>query len=99
MIFVDNENTKEKVEIDSGLIVIDNSNNDDKSIYLICSSRDDVSDIGNCVYKIVDLNKSQVLLSIFETPIEAYDYIMSTLVNKHYVMIFNKGDLILTRNK
>lgn len=96
MKFVDNEKTRESVKIGRGLVVIDFKDDKANPIYLICDSLDIVNN--KQIYKIVDLDRSYVLLEEFDSPESAYEYILKSLTDSKNVMIFNPEELVLTRD-
>ena len=93
-----NETKIEEPKIDIGTILIEDPNDDSKAIYMICSARDIMS--GCYGYKIVDLQKYEVLPIVFDDLEEIYDYIKDTLVTSVDKMVtYIPGELALTKNK
>ena len=73
-----NETKVEEPKIDIGIILIEDPNDDIKSIYTVCNARDIMS--GGYVYKIVDLQKYEILPILSVDLEEIYYYIKDTLV-------------------
>ena len=73
-----NETKVEEPKIDIGTILIEDPNDDSKSIYMVCNARDIMSGVYG--YKIVDLQKYEILPIVFVDLEEIYDYIKDILV-------------------
>lgn len=73
-----NETKVEEPKIDIGIILIEDPNDTSKAIYMVCNARDIMS--GGYGYKIVNLQKYEILPILFGDSEEIYDYIKDTLV-------------------
>lgn len=93
-----NERKVEVPKIDIGTILIEDPNDSSKAIYMVCNARDLMS--GCYGYKIVNLQKYEILPIVFDDLEEIYDYIKDTLVTSvDKMVIYNPGELALTKDK